>query len=585
MKIILRLLVFARRRWAGLLIGFICITVSTVGGMVIPRALGIGIDTALSSGSKNYILVLAAVIMGTTVLRSAARFGDTYVTQLVSQQASYDIRNALYDHLQRLSFIYYDKAQTGQIMSRATVDIEAARMFLSAGLLNLIQIFLVVFGVGYLLLSLNWKLALLTLAFMPLIFWQTLDVSNRLQPVWLKVQQLMGALGNTLQESLFGIKVVKAFSLQERENRKFNDDASKLYDQQVGAARLQAIYTPLMTLLLGIPTVVVLWYGGHQVVNGSLTIGGATQFILYLGMMAGFVSRLGMLATMISRTISAGGRIFEILDTESAVQEKPGAFEMSTVEGAVSFKHVTFGYNAAAPVLRDVSFEARPGQLVALLGGSGSGKSTIVSLISRFYDVSGGSITIDGTDIRDVTLASLRKNVGIAQQDVFLYSATIRDNIAYGLPHAGMDQIVAAAKAAQIHDFIEGLPRGYNTWVGERGVTLSGGEKQRVVIARSLLVDPRILILDDSTSSVDAETEHLIRQALNRLIEGRTTFVITHRLPIIRNAGLILMLKDGQIAEQGTHDELMGKNGLYRDTYLAQLAATQDPDTNAKGNE
>jgi ABC-type multidrug transport system fused ATPase/permease subunit len=585
MKIILRLLVFARRRWAGLLIGFICITVSTVGGMVIPRALGIGIDTALSSGSKNYILVLAAVIMGTTVLRSAARFGDTYVTQLVSQQASYDIRNALYDHLQRLSFIYYDKAQTGQIMSRATVDIEAARMFLSAGLLNLIQIFLVVFGVGYLLLSLNWKLALLTLAFMPLIFWQTLYVSNRLQPVWLKVQQLMGALGNTLQESLFGIKVVKAFSLQERENRKFNDDASKLYDQQVGAARLQAIYTPLMTLLLGIPTVVVLWYGGHQVVNGSLTIGGATQFILYLGMMAGFVSRLGMLATMISRTISAGGRIFEILDTESAVQEKPGAFEMSTVEGAVSFKHVTFGYNAAAPVLRDVSFEARPGQLVALLGGSGSGKSTIVSLISRFYDVSGGSITIDGTDIRDVTLASLRKNVGIAQQDVFLYSATIRDNIAYGLPHAGMDQIVAAAKAAQIHDFIEGLPRGYNTWVGERGVTLSGGEKQRVVIARSLLVDPRILILDDSTSSVDAETEHLIRQALNRLIEGRTTFVITHRLPIIRNAGLILMLKDGQIAEQGTHDELMGKNGLYRDTYLAQLAATQDPDTNAKGNE
>jgi ATP-binding cassette subfamily B multidrug efflux pump len=264
MKIILRLLVFARRRWAGLLIGFICITVSTVGGMVIPRALGIGIDTALSSGSKNYILVLAAVIMGTTVLRSAARFGDTYVTQLVSQQASYDIRNALYDHLQRLSFIYYDKAQTGQIMSRATVDIEAARMFLSAGLLNLIQIFLVVFGVGYLLLSLNWKLALLTLAFMPLIFWQTLYVSNRLQPVWLKVQQLMGALGNTLQESLFGIKVVKAFSLQERENRKFNDDASKLYDQQVGAARLQAIYTPLMTLLLGIPTVVVLWYGGHQ---------------------------------------------------------------------------------------------------------------------------------------------------------------------------------------------------------------------------------------------------------------------------------------------------------------------------------
>jgi ABC-type multidrug transport system fused ATPase/permease subunit len=583
MKIILRLLVFARRRWAGLLIGFVCITVSTVGGMVIPRALGNGIDTALSSGNKSTILVLAAIIMATTILRSAARFGDTYVTQLVSQQASYDIRNTLYDHLQRLSFTYYDKAQTGQIMSRATVDIEAARMFLSAGLLNLIQIFLVVVGVGYLLLSLNWRLALLTLAFMPLIFWQTLYISNRLQPIWLKVQQLIGALGTTLQESLFGVKVVKAFSLQERENRKFTDDARKLYDQQIGAARLQAVYTPLMTLLLGIPTVVVLWYGGRQVMAGSLTIGGATQFILYLGMMAGFVSRLGMLATMISRTVSAGGRIFEILDTESAVKEKPGAADLGVVRGAVSFRNVTFSYNQMAPVLDNVSFDAQPGQLVALLGGSGSGKSTIVSLISRFYDVTSGSITIDGTDIRDVTLASLRKNVGIAQQDVFLYSATIRDNIAYGMPHAGMEQIVAAARAAQIHDFIESLPRGYNTWVGERGVTLSGGEKQRVVIARSLLVDPRILILDDSTSSVDAETEHLIRQALDRLIEGRTTFVITHRLPIIRNAGLILMLKDGQIAEYGTHDQLMARNGLYRETYQAQLAAAQNPETDVKG--
>ena len=236
-------------------------------------------------------------------------------------------------------------------------------------------------------------------------------------------------------------------------------------------------------------------------------------------------------------------------------------------------------------MLDNVSFNAQPGQLVALLGGSGSGKTTIVSLISRFYDVSRGSITIDGTDIRDVTLASLRKNVGIAQQDVFLYSATIRDNIAYGVPHAGMEQIVAAAKAAQIHDFIESLPHGYNTWVGERGVTLSGGEKQRVVIARSLLVDPRILILDDSTSSVDAETEHLIRRALDKLIEGRTTFVITHRLPIIRNAGLILMLKDGRVAEQGTHDELMARNGLYRQTYLSQMAAGQSPETDAKGNE
>ena len=580
MKIILRLIFFVRKRWLGLLVGLICITVSTVGGLVIPRMLGYGIDTALGSGSRTTIVLFGLVILGTTVVRSAARFGDTYITQLVSQQASYDIRNALYNHLQHLSFTFYDKAQTGQIMSRATVDIEAARMFLSAGLLNLIQIVIMVVGVGYLLATLNWRLALMTLAFMPLIFWQTLYVSNRLQPVWTKVQQLIGSLGTTLQESLVGVKVVKAFSLQERENGKFYADAEKLYGQQVTAARLQAFYTPLMTLLLGIPTALVLWYGGRQVVAGNLTIGGVTQFILYLGMLAGFVSRLGNLSAMISRTMSAGRRIFEILDTESEVREKPGALDLGRVKGAVSFKNVSFNYNSMASVLSDVSFDVHPGQLVALLGGSGSGKTTIVSLMSRFYDVTAGSITVDGVDIRDVTLASLRRNVGIAQQDVFLYSGNIRDNIAYGVPQATMEEVIEAAKTAQIHDFIQSLPDGYQTWVGERGVTLSGGEKQRVVIARSLLVNPSILILDDSTSSVDAETEHLIRQALSKLVEGRTTFVITYRMSIIRNADLILVLKDGRIAERGKHDELMLKNGLYRDTYLGQLAsqdATQNP--------
>jgi ABC-type multidrug transport system fused ATPase/permease subunit len=580
MKVVIRLVAFVRKRWVGLLLAFLCMTITTLASLVIPRVLGNGIDTALSSGKQSTIIMLAGIIIGASVVRGIAGYGNSYLTQVVSQQASYDIRNTLYDHLQGLSFAYYDRAQTGQLMSRATVDIEAVRMFLSMGLLNLFQTVLMAGGVVYLLTSLDWKLALLCLAFMPAIFWQTLYVSRHLQPVWLKVQQLMAALGTTLQESLFGIRVVKAFSRQKEESQKFSTDAKKLYDEQMSAARLQAIYMPFMTFLLSVPTVLVLWYGGRDVIAGRMTIGGITQFMLYLGMLAMPVRRLGFIANMISRTISAGQRILEILDTESPVKEKPNAIELGRLKGAVSFQNVSFSYDSRVPALNDISFDVQPGQLVALLGGSGSGKSSIVHLISRFYDVSGGSITVDGTDIRDVTLASLRQNVGVTQQDVFLFSATIRDNIAYGVPDASLEQIIAAAKAAQIHDFIQSLPDGYNTWVGERGVTLSGGEKQRVTIARSLLVNPSILILDDSTSSVDAETEQLIRQALDKLIKGRTTFIITHRLPIIQNADLILMLKDGKIAEQGKHSELMAKNGLYRQTYLAQLAATQNSGEN-----
>ncbi len=580
MRIVLRLMGFVKKYWRRLLLSFICLIVTTVASLIIPKVLGWGIDTVLSSGQRSSLIIAAVIIIGASALRGLTAYGNRYLTEVVSQQASYDIRDALYDHLQRLSFAYYDKAQTGQLMSRATVDIEAVRMFLGQGLLTILQTALMVAGIAYLLIAMDWRLALLTLAFMPAITWRAIFVSGRLRPVWLKVQQLIAALGTTLQESLFGIRVVKAFSHQQEESQKFSTDAKKLYDAQIGAVRLQAFNMPLMTFLLSLPTALVLWYGGHQVIAGSLTMGGVTQFILYLGMLAMPIRRLGMVANMYSRTVSAGQRILEILDTESLVKEKPNAIKLDKLKGRVSFDNVSFSYNSLGPALNNISFSVQPGQLVALVGGSGSGKSTLINLISRFYDVSSGRITVDSIDIRDVTLASLRKNVGIAQQDVFLFSATIRDNIAYGVPDANMEQIVAVAKAAQIHDFIQSLPDGYNTWVGERGVTLSGGEKQRVAIARTLLMNPSILILDDSTSSVDAETERLIRLALDKLIKGRTTFIITHRLPIIKNADFILVFKDGQIVEQGRHSELMANNGLYRQTYLAQLAATEDFEEN-----
>lgn len=583
MKTILRLVVFIRSRWGWLGLAFGCLVAGTAFSMIIPQMLGTGIDTALKVEESGFlwwqtsrevaIWLVAGTIIIASALRGASDYGQQYLAEAVSQKVSYDIRNAIYDRLQRLSFSYYDQAQTGQLMSRATVDVEAIRMFFGMGLLGITQAVIMVIAISCILLLMDWKLALMTIAFLPPIGWIAYRFSSKIRPMWLKIQELLAVLGTILQESLTGVRIVKSFSRQKEEGQKFSTQATVLYDEQIGVARQMAFNMPFMMFLMGLPTVLILWYGGREVIAGNLTIGNVVEFIFYVGMMVMPVRRMGMMVNLLSRTVSAGQRILEILDTESAVQEKPDAIELGRLKGQVVFEDVSFSYNSMAPTLKDVSFGVQPGQLVALLGGSGSGKSTIANLISRFYDVTSGRITVDGVDIRDVTLASLRKNVGISQQDIFLFSGTIRDNIAYGAVDADMEQIVAVAKAAQLHDFIESLPDGYDTWVGERGLTLSGGEKQRLAIARTLLINPSILILDDSTSSVDAETEHLIRQALDKLIEGRTTFIITHRLPIIKSADLILMLDKGEIAEMGKHSELMAKEGLYYQIYQSQLMA------------
>ena len=550
--------------------------------LVVPRLLGSALDTAVTGGEPNYLYIMAGAIVGAAALRGAAGFGNRYFGEVFSQKMSYDIRNTLYNKLQRLSFSFYDQRQTGELMSRATVDVEAVRMFFSNGLTSMLQMVIMIVGVSVLLLMRNWQLALIVLAFIPPIALLANYLARRLQPVWLKVQELIAALGATLQESLMGVRIVKAFNRQEEENRKFTAEATNLYDRQVFVARIMAFNMPAMAFLVAVPTVLILWYGGNQVIGGNMTLGGVTEFILYMGMLAMPIRRLGFVATMLSRTSSAGRRIIEIFDTESAVREKPGAIELDGIKGSVTFEDVTFSYDSAANTLDNVSFSVEPGQTVALLGGSGSGKSTIASLLSRFYDVKGGRITVDGVDISDVTLASLRKNVVAAQQDIFLFTDTIRNNIAYGAVDADTEQIEAVAKAAHLHDFVASLPDGYETWVGERGFTLSGGERQRLAIARTLLLNPRVLILDDSTSSVDAETEHLIRQALDKLIKGRTTFIITHRLPIIKNADLILMLQDGKVVERGKHNELMAKRGIYYRTYRAQLLAEQGSEEKEK---
>ena len=576
MKIVFRLLGFIQRYWSMLLLAFICIILTTGFAIIIPRMLGDGIDTVIGTGKRSFMIVAAVVIVAASSLRGFTGYGQRYFAEVVAQKVTYNIRNALYERLQGLSFSFHDQNQTGQLMSRATVDVEVTRMFFSQGFLGLTQIVFMVIGVGYMLISMNWQLGLMTLAFVIPVAGLAATFGTRMRPIWLKVQQVMGNMGNTLEESLAGISVVKAFSHQAEDSRKFDSQATELYNEQMRAARMMSINMPTMVFMVSLPTVLILWYGGHQVVAGTMTIGQVTQFILLMSMMMMPIRRLGMMVNLFSRTASAGQRILEILDAESDVKEKPNAIMLGKVKGQVSFQDVSFSYDNLSPVLKNVSFEVQPGQLVALLGQSGSGKSTIANLLSRFYDVSGGKILVDGIDIRDVTLASLRKNVVTAQQDVFLFSATVRENIAYGAVDASMDKIVEVAKAAHLHNFIQALPEGYETWVGERGDTLSGGEKQRLSIARTLLVDPSILILDDSTASVDSETEKLIRQALDRLIEGRTTFIITHRLPIIQNADLILMLQDGNVVEQGKHAELIARNGIYKEIYESQLLLHQD---------
>lgn len=581
MRTVFRLIYFVRKRWIWLVGAFVCLVLSTAFSLAIPRLLGNGIDTALRATQSNFfgvamdrqtaLTMVAVAVIVASLLRGIAAYYQTFLSQVVSQKVTYDVRNAFYQRLQRLSFAYHDHAQTGQLMSRATVDVEAIRQFFAMGIVGIAQLLVLAIAVVWLLVSIDWRLALLTFIFLPLIGWRAWTFSANLRPIWLKIQQLMAVLGTILEEALTGIRVVKAFTRQDFESRKFSDQAGLLYEEQVGVAKEMALNVPMMFFLMSMPTVVILWYGGHQVVAGTLTIGQLTQFILYLGMLVMPVRRLGMIGNLLSRMQSAGGRILEILDTESAVKEKPNAIELEKVAGAVEFEGVSFGYDTASPTLENVSFKAEPGHLVALLGGSGSGKSTIANLIPRFYDVTAGTIKVDGTDIRDVTLASLRQNVGIAQQDIFLFSGTIRDNIRYGAVSASQEQVEEVARAAHLHDFILTLPDGYDTWVGERGLTLSGGEKQRLSIARTLLINPSILIMDDSTSSVDAETEHLIRQALARLIQNRTTFIITHRLPIIKNADLILMLDKGRVIEMGKHDELMEQEGVYYQIYKSQL--------------
>src|SRR3990170_1779845 len=461
-------------------------------------------------------------------------------------------------------------------MSRATADVEGVRQFVGFALLRGAYFAVLMVAITVLLLALNWHLALISLSVVPFISFRTILINQKLKDLWTKIQQGLGVLETTVQENLTGVRVVRAFARERFESQKFRKQAETLYNQEIEVNNLLAANSPLMSFALSLAMGGILWYGGRLVINGSLTQGELAQFLLYLVMLNMPIRMLGWLTILFSRASASGHRIFEILDQVSPVREKPDAINIEEVNGLVKFEDVSFSYDSHGTVLKDVDFEAQPGQVIALVGASGSGKSTIANLIPRFYDVTGGRITVDGIDIRDLTLNSLRRHVGIVHQDAFLFSATIRENISYGRPDASLEQIMEAAKVARLHDFIISLPDGYETWVGERGITLSGGQKQRLAIARTILLNPRILIMDDSTSSVDPETERLIQNALAELLVGRTTFIVAHRVRSVQMADLILVLKDGQVVERGRHLELLAQDGIYSQLYNLQFQDQED---------
>ena len=579
MRTLLRLFGLVRKYWKWVVVAYICLVMATIFSLGIPelikRAIDVGVSinfqTGQIAGNRTFLILAGVGIVIASLLRGGFSFGQTYLSELVGQRVAYDLRNLLYDRIQRLSFAFHDKAQTGQLMSRATQDVEAIRFFVSIGSIRTLFIIATLVGICTILAMINWQLTLISLACLPIVAYRAATIGMKLRPIWMNIQEGIAKLGIILQENLSGVKVVKAFSHERYESAKFREQAARLYEDSLLSSKIQAFNTPLMTFVFVLASGLIIWYGGREVIAGRLTAGELTQFYFYLAMLVMPVRMLGYMVNLVSRGISAGERVFEILDAESAVKEAPNAIELRDVKGVVRFEGVSFGYDSVSPVLKNINLEARPGEMVALLGPTGSGKSTLVNLIPRFYDVTEGRITIDGIDIREVTLSSLRRNVGIVQQDVFLFSATIAENIAYGAVNASREDIIAAAKAAYLHDFIESLPEGYDTWVGERGLTLSGGQKQRLAIARTLLVDPRIIIFDDATSSVDTETEYLIQRALRELIRGRTTFVIAQRLQTVKDADQILVLEGGTIVERGTHYQLLREGRIYPQIYELQL--------------
>lgn len=566
-----RLLQFILPYKKRLVIAIICMAFSGASNVVVPWLIKDVIDKVLANKDVATLNLIVIAILILFLARGFFYFGQRYLMSFVGQKIVNDIREALYRHLQTLSLSYFDKRKTGNIMSNLTNDVTALQTAIAGNLISFVQEAVILIGSLASMFVLYWKLTLLTLVIVPLVVFTINFFGSRLRLAGHEVQGRMADITSLLEEAISGIRIIRSFNREDFEIKRFLVQNDNNFWALMMTTKLTSLLTPFIQFFAAIAVTGIIWYGGMSVINGEMTAGALIAFLIYAINLANPVRRISEIYGDIQKSLAAADRVFETLDTESDIKEKENAIELPPVKGFIRFNDVSFAYDKEHPALMDFNLTVKPGEVVALVGPSGAGKSTIANLLPRFYDVTSGSLTIDGVDVRDVTFSSLRQQIGLVPQETMLFNASIKDNILYGRLDATDEEIIAAAKAANAHDFIMDMPQGYNEIVGDRGGSLSGGQRQRIAIARAILKNPHILVLDEATSALDTESEKIVQAALDRLMDGRTAVVIAHRLSTVRDADNIVVIDHGRIAEEGTHEELLNKKGLYAHLYAVQF--------------
>ena len=557
-------------------IALLCTMLAAAGNLYLPWIFRDMIDKVLNAKDYYMLNVISASIVVIFLLRGIFLYGQNYLMSYVGQHVIIDIRSEVFRKLQRLSMSFYDKNKTGTIMSYVTNDVNALQGAMVDNTIELVTEGIILIGSVCAMIYLDWKLTLFTILTFPVVLYFMNYFGKKIRRSGGQIQEATADITSVLQESVSSARVVKSFVREQYEIERFERENEANLKANLKNAKYMATLTPTIEFVAALGVTLILWYGGNNVIAGETTAGSLVAFLAYAVNISNPIKRITRVSGNIQKALAAAQRVFDVLDLREEVRNLPDAKALPAVTGNVSFEHVTFSYNTGDEILHDLSFTAKPGQAIGLVGPSGAGKSTVASLLPRFYDCDAGTIRIDGTDIRHVTLDSLRNQVGIVPQETILFNGSVYDNILYGRLDATKEEIEAAAKAANAHDFIMELPEGYNTMLGDRGVNISGGQRQRIAIARAILKDPRILILDEATSALDTESERVVQEALNRLMVGRTSIIIAHRLSTIKNADRILVLDKGKLAEDGTHEELMAKNGLYAHLYQIQYRTNEE---------